>query len=387
MKRIGIINENVARGGIDTFLITLFNNWIDKNDQFIFVINDNHPGLAELESKLPASIKIIKYHGLFAWRVFKNPSMPVILRKFLSLFSQYFLFVIHYVKINKIIRDEKMDVLMVVNGGYPGGDLCRAASLTSFCPVIHNFHNLVSPMPLLKRPFESVINTMLKAKVGTFVSVSKACSQSLADFLNVKVETIYNGLEIKKIETHQGDNRFICGVVGVLEPRKGHIFLLNSFQKVVARLPQAKLFIYGSGDSHFEQVLIEHTKSLGLESNVEFKGFVTDKEKIYAELDLLVVPSQEYESFGLICVEAMLRKIPVVSTDTGGLPEVVSDCETGFVVGKSDTEAMAARIELLLTDRTLREKMGEKGQEDSKRRFSAERMVADYHALIHSKAL
>lgn len=387
MKRIGIINENIAKGGIDTFLITLFNNWTDKNDQFIFVINDNHPGLMELESRLPSSVKIIKYHGYFAWMVFKNPSMPILLRKFLSLFSQYVLFVLHYIKINKIIRDEKMDVVMVVNGGYPGGDLCRAASITSFCPVIHNFHNLVSPMPLLKRPFESVINAMLKTRVNTFVSVSKACSQSLADFLNVRVVTIYNGLEIKKVESSQGPNRFTCGVVGVLEPRKGHIFLLDVFQKVVANLPQAKLLVYGSGDSHFEQVLIEHTKLLGLESNVEFKGFVSDKEKVYADMDLLIVPSQEYESFGLICVEAMLRKIPVVSTDVGGLPEVVSDHETGFVVSKNDVKAMAERIELLLTDRALREKMGEKGQEESERRFSVDRMVAEYHALIHSKAV
>lgn len=384
MKRIGIINENVARGGIDTFLVTLLTSWPDQTDEFVFIINDNHPGLPELKTKLPAKVKVVEYHGLFAWNVFKSPSIPLALRKVLSLFSQYILFLLHYFKIKAIVKDEKIDVVFVVNGGYPGGDLCRAASLISEKPVIHNFHNMVSPMPAIKRPFEWIVNRLVRNNVKVFVSVSKACSQTVASFLNVEVKTIYNGLEIKKtLPSVSHGNRLTCGVVGVLEPRKGHLFLFEAFKDVVQVNPEAKLLVYGNGEKSFENELSDYVKNNGLTKNIIFKGFVSDKEKVYEDIDVLIVPSLAYESFGLICVEAMMREIPVICTNVGGLPEVVSDKINGFVVDKNNVKSMSEKILLLLQDQNLRTAMGKEGRKVSEERFSAARMAGDYYALIH----
>lgn len=385
MKKIGIINENVARGGVDTFLVTLLTNWPDQTDEFVFIINDNHPGLPELKMKLPAKVKVVEYHGLFTWNVFKSSSIPLMFRKVLSLSFQYILFLLHYFKIKAIVKDEKIDIIFVVNGGYPGGDLCRAASLISEKPVIHNFHNMVSPMPALKKPFEWIINRLVRNNVKVFVSVSKACSQTVANCLNVEVKTIYNGLEIKKIlPSFSHGNRFTCGVVGVLEPRKGHLFLFEAFKDVVQANAEAKLLVYGNGEKKFEHELSNYVKNNKLTKNIIFKGFVSDKEKIYEDIDVLVVPSLAYESFGLICVEAMMREIPVICTNVGGLPEVVSDKSNGFVVDKNNVKSMSEKILLLLKDQNLRTAMGKQGRKDSEERFTATRMAADYHALIHS---
>ena len=91
---------------------------------------------------------------------------------------------------------------------------------------------------------------------------------------------------------------------------------------------------------------------------VRLEGFRSDAMRLLAAADLLVVPSQSFESFGLTCVEAMVRQVPVVATRIGGLPEVVVDEDGGYVVAHDDTAALAARMTDLLADPKLRRAQG-----------------------------
>ena len=97
---------------------------------------------------------------------------------------------------------------------------------------------------------------------------------------------------------------------------------------------------------------------------------------------MLVVPSQEHESFGYTAVEAMAHKLPVVSTDVGGLPEVIVNEKTGYVVDRKNHNLFADKISLLLNSKTISLKMGKEGNRRYKSLFRARLMSKNYRKLI-----
>jgi spore coat protein SA len=100
------------------------------------------------------------------------------------------------------------------------------------------------------------------------------------------------------------------------------------------------------------------------------------------QADVLVLPSQGQESFGYTAVEAMACSCPVVVTDVGGLPEVVDNGGSGYVIARHDVGALAERIVTLLQNQGLRQRMGVAGVQRYKQRFTASRMAEEYFSLL-----
>jgi len=96
--------------------------------------------------------------------------------------------------------------------------------------------------------------------------------------------------------------------------------------------------------------------------------------------DLFLLPS-ESESFGLAALEAMSCEVPVITTDAGGLPEVVVNGETGFLCPVGDVEGMAAAALRLLSDEDLRRRFGEAGRRRAVEEFSQDAIVRRYRAI------
>ena len=110
-------------------------------------------------------------------------------------------------------------------------------------------------------------------------------------------------------------------------------------------------------------------------------GFRDDPHEILKESHLLAVPSQFHESFGLTIVEAMSLKVPIVATNTGGIPEVLAGDKGGFLVLGNEDE-FAQRILSLLKDQELRNQKGEEGYKVYQERFRAEEMSQKYYELL-----
>ena len=89
--------------------------------------------------------------------------------------------------------------------------------------------------------------------------------------------------------------------------------------------------------------------------------FDTEKEKIYLESEIFVFPTQ-YDVWGLVLLEAMRAGLPVISTYVGAIPEIVDDGITGFLVEKQNPVALAEKMEILIKDKDLRDKMGQAGR-------------------------
>lgn len=171
-------------------------------------------------------------------------------------------------------------------------------------------------------------------------------------------------------------------MLGTYEPHKGHEFLLRAWRRVVAQRPEGRLVVAGFGYPAQLDHVDGLVSRLGLEASVTLLGFRSDVAAMIADTDVLLLSSQAFESFGLTLVEAMAQGKPVVATTMGGIPEVVGDDEAGFLVPASDDDGFAQRILALFADPALRARKGGQGQQRYRRLFTAERMAADYAALV-----
>jgi len=121
----------------------------------------------------------------------------------------------------------------------------------------------------------------------------------------------------------------------------------------------------------------------GREKDVSFVGQVPNIADYLSVADLLLLPS-ETESFGLAALEAMACEVPVIATRVGGLPEVVRDGETGFLVSVGDIEAIADRAEEVLSDPAKGRAMGARGREWGVSQFNTDRVIPQYIELYES---
>jgi glycosyltransferase involved in cell wall biosynthesis len=166
----------------------------------------------------------------------------------------------------------------------------------------------------------------------------------------------------------------LVGNVAALVPHKGQRHLIEAAIPVMKQVPDARFIIAGEGE--LRPALERQIKEHHLEKHVLLAGFRPDVLSLHKAFDIFVMSSVT-EGLGTSLLDAMLCSKPVVATAVGGIPEVVVDGETGFLVPPRDHEAMARAIVRLLEDEGLRKKMGDAGRARACERFSAERMVRD----------
>lgn len=101
------------------------------------------------------------------------------------------------------------------------------------------------------------------------------------------------------------------------------------------------------------------------------KKYNEDKKVFFENADIFIFPTLN-EAFGLVLLEAMQHHLPCVSTTEGGIPGIIDDGKTGFLVPKHDAETLAEKIQTLLSDAALRQRMGEAGREKYEKEFTLE---------------
>jgi len=183
-----------------------------------------------------------------------------------------------------------------------------------------------------------------------------------------KLIMIPNGVDAKEyeksdIDLNQFRRRFalpeekIVLFVGRLVYEKGIHVLINAVPKVLEKI-NAKFVIVGNG--YMQQSLSEHIRNMGLTHKVMFAGFVDDRtlRNLQKCADVSVVPSL-FEPFGIVALEAMAAKSPVVVSDTGGLSEIVEHEVTGIKVYPNNPDSLAWGITRVLLDENLANKLKE----------------------------
>jgi L-malate glycosyltransferase len=174
--------------------------------------------------------------------------------------------------------------------------------------------------------------------------------------------------------------------VGRLIDWKGTIYLINAMPKIIRTFPDTKLLIAGSGP---EQESLSHkVHEHGLDQHVTFLGVVDDKTllSLYHAADVFVLPSinkdGKTEALGVVLLEAMASGCPVIGSNVGGIPDIITDGENGFLVPEQDPHGLAEKIILLLSDERLREKFRSQGLIRVQQSFSWDRIADDFSQIF-----
>jgi glycosyltransferase involved in cell wall biosynthesis len=188
----------------------------------------------------------------------------------------------------------------------------------------------------------------------------------------------------------------VLGITARLFRWKGHSDLLDALALVKKQMPNVRLVIVGEDDPRanpgggsYRAELESQIRHHDLGANVLFTGFRTDVPELMASFDVYAMPSWE-EPFGMVFIEAMAMKKPVIAWDIGGAKEIIMHNETGLLVEPKSTPDLAEAILKLLRDPALRQRMGEAGRRRVEQAFTSQRMCQDmievYQKILGSKA-
>jgi len=188
-----------------------------------------------------------------------------------------------------------------------------------------------------------------------------------------KLVVIYNGVDPERfLKPHErkSGSKTVVTYVGRLAPPKDLITLL----KAVKLLSGVEVLIVGDGElrDKVEKYVFEN----GLSEKVLLLGEREDVPEILSNSDIFVLPSR-WEGLPFTIIEAMMAGLPVVASKVGGVPELVDDGITGFLVPPGDHLSLAQAIRKLVDDKNLREKMGKLGREKALKLFTVERMLEE----------
>lgn len=406
--RICIFTENYYKGGLDTFLINLVNAWPDSNDRFTVVCNSTHPGLETISSRTNEQVSIQRYNRFFTSSLFLGQSnkklansypVKLLFRILYRVFEYPILFPWYSLSLGWYFYRSDYERLMVVNGGYPASLLCRCAAigwkLSGKRPLaIFNFHNSAIAPAWFVSYLEKIIDKLVIKSSSKIITVSRNCMDSLktrdAFKESQKLEYIYNGIDEPKstLSVNEAASSFAdsgkvyCLMLATYEARKGHFFLLDAFKQILDEFPYVRLLIYGFGLAEEKRLVMDRVKQLSLEDNVVLNDFNPQTSDLISNASVLVVPSQSQESFGLTIIEAMALGTPVVTTNVGGMPEVLSGSNCGYVCSKDDPQEFANAIKNILRDPSLANAMSANGRAMFEERFTARKMASRYETFI-----
>jgi len=241
-------------------------------------------------------------------------------------------------------------------------------------PHVWHVHEMVHQSRIVRR----LVATMVKLLSNAVVFNSHATKNHLIEGhpkLNGKSVVIWNGIatplqrETEAVRVRQelgiDKDRILVVMVGRLSSRKGQMMLVEAAQRLWNRnVKDVTFLIVGSpapNQEHIWQELLDYIESTTLRANIVVWNFREDIDPIWEACDIAVVPSIEPESFGLVAIEAMAAKKPVVASNHGGVAEIVVHGHTGMLVTPRDTNALADAIESLVSDSQRRRRYGRNG--------------------------
>lgn len=286
----------------------------------------------------------------------------------------------------KLLKRERIDAIHTHNT-HPFVEGAIAASLARTPIRIHTDHSRAFPDHQRYMIAERLVSHL----VDRVVAVSQHSRNDLIEFEHIsprKIDVIANGVDMRpepfdvaelKATLGLADNWPIAISVSRLTEQKGTHYFVDAMPAVLAQYPRAKFLIVGDGELRPE--LEQQAAALGIESAVEFFGYRKDVPRFLAVSDIFV-SSSIWEGMPLGLLEVMAYGKPIVGASVGGVPEVIRDGSTGFLVPPRSPQAIAGKILGLASDRDLAARMGASAQALYYEKFTEKSMVGNYEQLV-----
>jgi len=194
-------------------------------------------------------------------------------------------------------------------------------------------------------------------------------------------ESEINGELVESLnEKHSLGDSFVIGIVGRIEEAKGQYLLIEALSQLV-NLNIKALIVGHSMDDKYIESLKEKVKNLGLENNVIFTGFTKNINEYLQLCDVSVLATIK-ETFGLVVIESMLNKVPVIAVNNGGPLEIIDDGQDGLFFDRT-AEDLAKKITLLYEDKELKNNLSVNGYKKIKYRFDKETQMQKMLELVY----
>jgi glycosyltransferase involved in cell wall biosynthesis len=281
---------------------------------------------------------------------------------------------------------------------------CFSAPLFFSGPVVITIHDIISILfpeniPFASRMFYSKWMPLTYGKASEIITISQSTANDITRVLKIppeKITVIHSAVdekfekptsadEVEKAKKKYNLPKDYLLHIGTLEPRKNLGFLIEAFARVISdeKNENLNLVITGKKGWYFEG-LFEKVRQLNLEKRVIFTGYIDelDKPAIYKGAKIFTFPSL-YEGFGLPPLEAMASGVPIISSNTSSMPEVIG--EAGVLISPHDLASWVRAISKLNTDEVARRELIEKNKIQIKK-FSWEKTARQTMAVYHKTA-
>lgn len=240
-------------------------------------------------------------------------------------------------------------------------------------PVIFTCHGYDTSLPFIDYKISASINKRWGDKV---IAVSNYERERLfqAGLPADKIVLIYNGVAevTERKELPVKIDGTIVGTAARLTKSKGIRYLIEAFSYLYNKYRDLNLVIIGDGEER--KNLEELAKRLNINDRVFFLGALPNARLYFSNFHIFVLPTLS-EALGIVLLEAISQKVPVITTAVGGIPEIIKDEENGLLVSPKDSLEIAKAIERLINNRELMEKLGEAGYKRYKKEFTLENMT------------
>jgi glycosyltransferase involved in cell wall biosynthesis len=274
----------------------------------------------------------------------------------------------------------------------PGNILWRLACRIAGIPLVNHIHieNYFGERRVKAR-LVRLLDTLTASIPARHIAVSWHTARTLVEqgYPTERLTGVHNGVPCPDREIVPedfpalSDSKPIIGCVARLCERKGQADLLKVFPRVLDLFPDATLWLIGKDQQtggEYERALKRLAESLDVAERVVFWGHQDDPAALMEKMTVLVLPSYD-EGCPLVLLEAMSLGVPVVATRVAGVPELISDGETGYLVSPGDQELLADRIIRLLVDSDARRRLSERGRERVMEDFTREHMVGKVQSV------
>ena len=258
-----------------------------------------------------------------------------------------------------------------------------AAKLAGIKKCIHTLHTVAHKEA--EGRLQKIINgTYFRRGWAVPVALSPEVQQTICDFYGMekgRIPVIYNGIDLSKCtpkENYALSEPISLVHIGRFDTPKNHAGLLRAFAMILRKYPDCVLHLIGDGDlrERIEAFAVEWN----IEHNVVFHGMQSDVHPYLQKADIFLLPSK-YEGMPMTIIEAMATGLPIVTSNVGGIPDMVSDGNSALLV-ESEPQAVADACVKLLENQYLRQQLGKNALTQSAR-FSAAHMAKCY--LAHYK--
>lgn len=301
-------------------------------------------------------------------------------------------------RIRSLAREMKADLIhtSLLEADVVGGLAGRLEGV----PVVSTLCNIAGdPVRLTDNPRNSwlkftLTNLLWSRSLRAFhlhhIAISRAVRDSSVSTFGLdprRISVIYRGIEPTRPALADATPRTPNGVgeaaplllaIGRLAPQKGHKYLIAAMPELVRHFPHAKVAIVGEG--WLRPALEEQAAALGVSEHVLFLGKRTDVPELFGVCDGFVFPSL-FEGLGVSLLEASYAGCACISTNTGPIPEIIEDGETGLLVPPADSQALAQALLRLARDPLLGRRLGAAARRRALERFMLADKVTELEAL------